>query len=164
MATAISVRELESKSHGSPDEVRSPAKTRVEIVRPGGFIFGRFNFEPGWRWSECIKPVVKTDSCQLSHAGHAVSGRMTVRMPDGTQKTIAAGESCTIPLQREYHSSSDVILIAEATSMSTEQNKAVVRRFIEAINAQDYGTLDEANSPELAEESSPTFSSMSWGM
>jgi C-1 hydroxylase len=36
--------------------------------------------------------------------------------------------------------------------MTTEQNKAIVRRFVEAINAQDYGTLDEVNSPKLAEE------------
>jgi quercetin dioxygenase-like cupin family protein len=58
---------------------------------------GRFNFEPGWRWSECVKPVVKTDHCQVSHVGYAVSGQLTVRMTDGTEKTIAAGESYTIP-------------------------------------------------------------------
>ena len=88
---------LEVKSHGSPDEVRSPDKTRVEVVRLEGFALGRFNFEPGWRWSECVKPVVKTDLCQVSHVGYAVSGRITVRMKDGTEKTIVAGESYTIP-------------------------------------------------------------------
>ena len=97
MATPVAVTRLEVKSHGSPDEVRSPVKTRVEVVRLEGFTIGRFNFEPGWRWSECIKPVVKTDSCQVSHVGYAVSGRLTVRMKDGTQKTIVAGESYTIP-------------------------------------------------------------------
>ena len=120
MATAISVRELESKSHGSPDEVRSPAKTRVEIVRLESFTFGRFNFEPGWRWSECIKPVVKTDSCQLSHAGYAVSGRMTVRMQDGTQKTIAAGESYTIPPGHDAWIEGNVPFVAIEV-MSAEQ-------------------------------------------
>jgi len=97
MATPVAVTRLEVKSHGSPDEVRTPNKTRVEVVRLEGFTIGRFNFEPGWRWSECIKPVVKTDSCQVSHVGYAVSGRITVRMKDGTQKTIVAGESYTIP-------------------------------------------------------------------
>ena len=53
--------------------------------------------EPGWRWSDCIKPVVKTDQCQLSHVGYAISGRLTVRLKDGTNKTIGAGESYTIP-------------------------------------------------------------------
>ena len=97
MVTPVAVSNLESKSHSSPDEVRTPDKTRVEIVRLEGFTIGRFTFEPGWRWSNCIKPVVKTDQCQLSHVGYAVSGRLTVRLKDGTNKTIGAGESYTIP-------------------------------------------------------------------
>ena len=97
MATPVSITRFEAKSHGSPDEVRSPDKTRVEVVRLEGFTLSRLNLEPGWRWSECIKPGVKTDSCQVSHVGYVVSGRLTVRMKDGTQKTIVAGESYTIP-------------------------------------------------------------------
>ena len=97
MSNPVTVTKFESKSHRSPDEVRTPEKTRVEIIRLEGFTFGRFTFEPGWRWSESIKPVVKTDSCQLSHVGYAVSGRMVVRLKDGTQKTISSGESFTIP-------------------------------------------------------------------
>jgi len=97
MPTPVSVTKFQVKSHGSPDEVRAPSKTRVEVVQLEGYTIGRLNFEPGWRWSECIKPVVKTDHCQVSHVGHAVSGRLTVRMKDGTEKSIAAGESYTIP-------------------------------------------------------------------
>jgi quercetin dioxygenase-like cupin family protein len=97
MATPVSVTKFQVKSHASPDEVRSPNKTRVEVVQHEGFTIGRFNFEPGWRWSECIKPVVKTDQCQVSHVGYAVSGKIRVRMSDGTEKTIGAGESYTIP-------------------------------------------------------------------
>ena len=97
MATPVAVTHLEAKSHTTPDELRTPDKSRVEIVRLAGFTLGRLNFEPGWRWSECIKPVVKTDACQLSHVGYAVSGRLTVRLKDGTQKTIAPGDSYTIP-------------------------------------------------------------------
>ncbi len=97
MTTPVTVAKFEVKSHQSPDEVRTPNKTRVEVVRLEGFTLGRFNFEPGWRWSECIKPVVKTESCQASHVGYAVSGCLTVRMNDGTQKNIVAGDSYTIP-------------------------------------------------------------------
>jgi len=97
MATPVAVTKFEAKSHSKPDEVRTPDKTRVEIVRLEGFTFGRFTFEPGWRWSKCIKPVVKTDTCQLSHVGFAVSGQMVVQLKDGSQKTITAGESFTIP-------------------------------------------------------------------
>src|SRR6476620_4781204 len=95
--TPVAVTRFETKSHDSPDEVRAPSKTRVEVVRLPGFTMGRLNFEPGWRWSECVKPVVKTDSCQVAHVGYAVSGRIRVRMQDGTEKTISSGESYTIP-------------------------------------------------------------------
>jgi len=97
MATPVAVTQFTVKSHNSPDEVRSPAKTRVEVVRLEGFTLGRLSFEPGWRWSECIKPVAQTDSCQVSHVGYAVAGRMTIRLQDGTQKTIVAGDTYTIP-------------------------------------------------------------------
>ena len=97
MATPVTVTAFDVKSHDSPDEVRSPNKTRVEVVRLEGFTFGRFNFEPGWRWSECVKPVVGTDSCQAAHAGYAVSGSIVVQLNDGTQKTIRPGDSYTIP-------------------------------------------------------------------
>ena len=97
MATPVAVTKFEVRSHNSPDDVRSPDKTRVEVVRLEGFTLGRFNFAPGWRWSECVKPVVKTDSCQASHVGYAVAGTIIVRLQDGTEQTIAAGDAYTIP-------------------------------------------------------------------
>jgi hypothetical protein len=97
MAAQVTVTKFEVKSHNSPDEIRTPDKTRVEIVRLEGFTVGRFNLGAGWRWSQCILPIVHTESCQLSHVGYAVSGRIVVRLNDGTEKTISAGESYTIP-------------------------------------------------------------------
>lgn len=97
MSNGMSVSTFAAKSHDQPDEVRSPDKTRVEVVRLPGFTLGRLKMQPGWRWSACIKPVVGTESCQVSHVGHAVSGRLTVKMNDGSQKSIAAGDSYTIP-------------------------------------------------------------------
>jgi len=97
MATAMQVKKLEAKSHDKADEVRTPDKTRVEIVRLEGFTLGRFTLQPGWRWSECVKPVVHTESCQVPHVGYVVSGRITIRMNDGKQTTIGSGMSYTIP-------------------------------------------------------------------
>ncbi len=97
MLAPLSIENFEVKSHQSPDELRTPAKTRVEIVRLEAFTVGRVRLEPGWRWSECIKPVAHTDACQMPHVGYAVSGRITVRMKNGTQKSIGPGESYTIP-------------------------------------------------------------------
>lgn len=97
MSTPVNVTKFQVKSHNSPDEVRTPNKTRVEVIHYEGITIGRFQFEPGWRWSECVKPIAKTDHCQLSHVGYAISGRVTVHMNDGTEKTIAPGESYSIP-------------------------------------------------------------------
>jgi quercetin dioxygenase-like cupin family protein len=93
----VSVTKLETRSHSMPDEIRKPDKTQVEIVRLDGYTLGRYTMQPGWRWSQCIKPVVHTESCQLTHVGYAVSGSITIHMNDGTEKTIHAGDSYTIP-------------------------------------------------------------------
>src|SRR4029450_1113659 len=97
MTTPVAVTKFEAKSHDTPDETRTPNKTRVEVVRLQGYTIGRFNFEPGWRWSECVKPVIGTESCQISHVGYVGWGRITVRLDDGTQQTVGAGHSYTIP-------------------------------------------------------------------
>jgi mannose-6-phosphate isomerase-like protein (cupin superfamily) len=93
----VAVKNFVTKSHETPDEVRQPDKTKVEIVRLDGYTIGRLKMKPGWKWSQCIKPVVHTDLCQLSHVGYAVSGSLSVRMKDGTEKTIKAGDSYSIP-------------------------------------------------------------------
>jgi hypothetical protein len=87
---------IESKSFEKADETRTPAKTRVDIVRVGGTEVGRFTFEPGWKWSECIKPVVGTDSCQNDHVGYIESGTLTVVHQDGTEAQLNAGEAYRI--------------------------------------------------------------------
>src|SRR5687767_2703761 len=84
---------VETGDFDSPDETRTPDKTKVDVVRIGGTSVGRFAFEPGWRWSECVKPVVGTDSCQVRHVGVAQSGRMGVRHDDGTELEIGAGDA-----------------------------------------------------------------------
>ncbi|HZV20268.1 MAG TPA: cupin domain-containing protein [Hyphomicrobiales bacterium] len=93
----MQVGKLETKSHDTPDEVRTPDKTRVEVVKLQDFTIGRFTLQPGWRWSQCIKPVVHTDSCQVPHVGYAMSGRITIQMNDGSKTTINPGMSYTIP-------------------------------------------------------------------
>ena len=82
---------IESKTFDQPDETRTPEKTQVDVVNVGGAEVGRVTFQPGWKWSECIKPVVGTDSCQVDHVGYLESGTMTVRHDDGTQETLHAG-------------------------------------------------------------------------
>ena len=87
---------IESRNLDQPDESRTPDKTEVNVVNIGGNEVGRFTFQPGWRWSECIKPVVGTDSCQASHLGYVVSGRIHVEHEDGTAGEVGPGEAYLI--------------------------------------------------------------------
>jgi hypothetical protein len=83
-------------SFESPDEVRSPDKTRVEVVDLAGTKAARITFQPGWRWSECVKPVVGGDSCQAHHVGVVVTGSMHIRHDDGTEQDVRPGEAYVI--------------------------------------------------------------------
>jgi hypothetical protein len=68
---------VEKRDFGSPDETRTPDKTRVDVVHLGGTTAARFAMEPGWRWSECVKPVAGTESCQHRHIWWLQSTEMT---------------------------------------------------------------------------------------
>ena len=82
---------VESRDFSNPDEVRRPERTTVEVVKLGGGEIGRYTFEPGWRWSEHIKPVAKTDTCQVEHLGYVVSGTLRVQHDDGSTGDITPG-------------------------------------------------------------------------
>ncbi len=87
---------IEKLDFDSPDETRTPEKSRVDLIRVGSTSAGRFAFQPGWRWSECIKPIAGTDSCQNRHVGVVASGRLAVRHEDGTEVELAAGDAYVI--------------------------------------------------------------------
>lgn len=87
---------LEVRDFSAPDETRAPDKTRVDIVRMGGTSASRMSLEPGWRWSDCIKPVAGTDNCQVHHVGVMVSGTLHVEHEDGSAHDITAGQAYVI--------------------------------------------------------------------
>jgi hypothetical protein len=82
---------LESRDFSAPDETRTPDKTKVELVNVAGGQIGRFTFQPGWKWSECIKPVAGTDTCQVEHVGYCVSGSIHVVHDDGSEMDVTGG-------------------------------------------------------------------------
>lgn len=85
------------KSLASPDETRKFPKGRMELVNVGDLTFGKGTFEPGWKWSECVKPIAKTEQCMVHHNGYVVSGRMRVRMADGAETEVGPGDVVVIP-------------------------------------------------------------------
>jgi hypothetical protein len=80
------------KSFDEADETRTPDKTRVDVVQLGDVQAARLTLQPGWRWSECIKPVAKTDSCQARHVGAGIAGQLHVRTDGGDEADVKPGE------------------------------------------------------------------------
>ena len=85
-----------SKSFDRADERRTPDKSQVEVVDLGSVKAARMTLQPGWRWSECIKPLAGTDSCQVHHVGTVASGVLHVEHEDGTAVEIKAGDAYVI--------------------------------------------------------------------
>jgi len=90
---------LERKPFDKPDETRAfkNGKGKLEVVTVGDCTVGRGVFEPGWRWSEHVKPIVGTPSCQAAHTGYVLEGRMLVKMDDGAQLEYGPGDAFYMP-------------------------------------------------------------------
>lgn len=87
----------EHKSYDRPDEIRSFPHGKAEIVRVAGAEVGRLTFEPGWRWSNDVKPIAGTPSCEAPHFQYHVSGRLAIRMDDGTEIIAGPGDITCLP-------------------------------------------------------------------
>ena len=91
------MKTIESKSLNTPDEIRDLPKGKLELVNIDGRTIGRATLQPGWRWSTSVKPLAKTKSCEAPHFQYHVSGTLRVRMDDGTERDLRAGDVSTLP-------------------------------------------------------------------
>jgi hypothetical protein len=80
-----------------PNETRTFEKGKLDLVKIGGSTIGRGKFEPGWKWSEHVKPIAKTKSCEAPHFQYHVSGILHVVMDDGTERDVGPGEISYLP-------------------------------------------------------------------
>ncbi|NKY46378.1 cupin domain-containing protein [Nocardia cerradoensis] len=87
------------RNFDAADETREfeSGSGRLEVVQAPSGAVGRAVFEPGWRWSTHVKPIAGTDSCQAAHIGYCVSGRMHIRMDDGTECEVGPGDFMQCP-------------------------------------------------------------------
>jgi mannose-6-phosphate isomerase-like protein (cupin superfamily) len=81
----------------NPYEVRKFTNGKIELANLGDATIGRVVLEPGWKWSEDVKPIANTSSCQFAHTQYAISGRIRVKMDDGTEQEFGPGEAMYIP-------------------------------------------------------------------
>jgi hypothetical protein len=87
----------EHKTFRAPEERRDFPHGHAEILKFTGGEVGRLVFEPGWRWSNDVRPIAKTDSCQAPHFQYHLSGRLAIRMDDGTEFIAEAGDVTSLP-------------------------------------------------------------------
>ncbi len=87
----------ELKDLKSPDDVRTFEKGRLELVNIGGGTVGRLTLEPGWRWSEHVKPLAKTEWCEAPHFQYHAAGRLHIVMADGSELDAGPGDVTALP-------------------------------------------------------------------
>ena len=90
-------KKMEVKSLNSPEETRDFDRGKLDLVKIGGAMVGRAVFQPGWKWSESLKPIAKTKSCEAPHFQYHVSGTIRVRMDDGSERDLKPGDVSLLP-------------------------------------------------------------------
>ena len=88
---------MQKRSFDQPDETRPAGRAQAQLVTLNGITFMRVTAHPGWRWSEDVKPIVKTGSCQAPHTGLVISGRVRAVMDDGSEEEFGPGDVYHIP-------------------------------------------------------------------
>lgn len=87
----------QTKNLDDPDETLAFPLGTANNIRLGDLVVGRLVQQPGWRWSEQVKPIAGTESCQFHHVGVGISGAAMIRMDDGTEIEIGPGDVFDIP-------------------------------------------------------------------
>jgi hypothetical protein len=82
----------EQKTFERPDDTRTFEHGQLDLVHIGDSDIGRLTLQPGWRWSDHVKPIAGTDWCEAPHFQYHVAGRLRVRMADGAEFEAGPGD------------------------------------------------------------------------
>lgn len=99
--TRTEAQVVELKSFDDPAEVRQFPNGHADLVEIGGSMVGRLTLEPGWRWSNDVKPIAGTELCEAPHMQYQVSGRLHVVMEDGTEIDSGPGDVTSLPARHD---------------------------------------------------------------
>jgi hypothetical protein len=91
------MQQTEHKTFNKADEVREFPNGKAEILNVGDAQIGRLVLQPGWRWSNDVKPIAKTDSCHAPHFQYHISGKLAIKMNDGTEFIAQPGDVTSLP-------------------------------------------------------------------
>lgn len=90
---------MESKpsAHHLAAGARILGRAEMSTASVGGSTITREVMAPGWRWSRDLRPIVATDLCRAFHQLYVASGQLRVRMEDGTELDLRAGDAAVVP-------------------------------------------------------------------
>jgi hypothetical protein len=97
MVTMVMSQKAIHKHFQTPDEVREFPLGKLELVKIGKAVVGRATLQPGWRWSDSVKPIVHTATCDAPHFQYHVAGHLHVAMDDGTEMDCRPGDISLLP-------------------------------------------------------------------
>ena len=86
--------EIIKKNFNDADETRQPTdNVKLDFVNLGSVKVAKMVAQPGWKWSEHIKPIVGTETCENSHIGVLISGSMIVADENGNEVKVNSGDA-----------------------------------------------------------------------
>ncbi len=107
----------------SPDETRTFDHGEMKVASISDFKVARLDYQPGWKWSEDIKPLAGTDSCQVEHNGLLLTGRLKVVADDGSEMEIGPGDTYIVPPGH------DAWVVSDEPVTMVEFSREAVERF-----------------------------------
>lgn len=87
----------EVKNMSESKETKEMERVKLESVDVAGAKVARFVLKKGWKWSTDIKPLVKTEWCEAPHFQYQISGRLHMKLKDGTEFEIGPGDVSSVP-------------------------------------------------------------------
>jgi quercetin dioxygenase-like cupin family protein len=90
-------QQVERQDFAAPEEARPFPRGRLELVSIGGSQIGRLTLEPGWRWSEHVRPIAGTQWCEAPHLQYHVAGTLRIRTAEGQEFEAGPGAVTSLP-------------------------------------------------------------------
>ena len=127
----------QKKTLDTPDETRDFEQGRLQTVTIRDFKVARATLEPGWNWSEHVKPIAQTDSCQVRHTGYVVSGQLKIVMDDRSETELGPGDAYVI------EPGHDAWVVGSEPFVGIDVSSEMVEAFAKE-EGEDKGLIDRA--------------------
>src|SRR5918911_3257900 len=128
---------VQKKRLDHQDETRDFGEGKMQIATVTDFKVARVLLQPGWKWSEHVKPLAQTESCQVRHTGYVVSGQLKVVMDDDRSE-VDLGPGDAYILEPGH----DAWVVGNEPFVGVDVSAEMVEQF--AKEEEDKGLIDRA--------------------